>query len=130
MLKFIFSCVFHYESLKKKYIKKKFIQIIIPRVKVLLESSFENFDLSKLHLIHHKFSKIKNIRRAHVERNEQETLASTQPKIHHNYVSKPFQSSFQSIWRPLCSSQNYIDAKLELKSYPGRSNKMIFSIVL
>ena len=96
---------------------KKFVQIIILSLRVLLESrfkafkNFKNSKQSKLHRIQalkprraYKTNLIKsrNIWRTHEEHEEceeQEISNKLIPDIYRNFVSKIFQSTFQSKWR-------------------------------
>jgi len=97
-----------------------FIQIILPSLKVLLESrfkasrNFKDFDPSKLHQIQaqkpqktfttnlrrsRKFKKpMKNTKNAE----NKKSLTSIQLGIHCNFIPKNFQSTFQSKWKTSC----------------------------
>ena len=94
--------------------RRTFIQIILPSLKVLLESSFKafinfkDFDPSKLHRIQalkHRRTSTTNLRRSRKFKEptknvkNKKSLTSTQPEIHCNFIPKIFQSTFQSKWR-------------------------------
>ena len=91
--------------------RRTFIQIILPSLKVLLESSFKafinfkDFDPSKLHRIQalkHRRTSTTNLRRSRTFEEHtmnRKYLTNIQPEIHCNFIPKIFQSTFQSKWR-------------------------------
>jgi len=111
-----------------------FIQIIVPSLKVPLESkfkasrNFKDFGPSKLHRI----QALKSWRTSTTNlwrwrpfkepTKNKKYLTSTQPEIHLNFIPKIFQSTLQSMWRTSCVQVKTIDVILELKTFLSRSN--------
>ena len=75
---------------------------------------------------HHKSLKIKNIRRTHKEHEEQEIsnkhIAKDSSQFHFKDLSIHFSIQVEDI---LCSSQDYIEVILELKTFLRRPNQRI-----
>ena len=109
--------------------RRTLIQIILPSLKVLLESSFKisrnfkDFNPSKLHWIQALRPRGTSTTNLWISIKFEEpmknkkSLTSTQPKIHCNFIPKIFQATFQSKWRTYCvrvktTSTQYLNWRL------------------